>query len=294
MSATQRPRELFRAALVPEVRDAWDAVEGIDESLAAAHRRAVPPAPCRAPTLERHMLSIATRVATAGPDTAAIDGLDHPGIALADACVAGDPPALQAFHNVHIRDIEHAIGRTRAPAWLVDDARQIVLAKLLPPGGKLASYGGRGSLRNWVRAVTVRETISVLRASPHRDVETDDAFDPAASGDVELAFVKHAHRTQFRTALRATFAALDPEDRAVLRYRFVDGLTLDQLAAVLGVHRATAARWLARLREDLLRGIRRRMCDELGIDKGEFDSLVQLVRSNLEITMGGLLRDEST
>jgi RNA polymerase sigma-70 factor, ECF subfamily len=168
--------------------------------------------------------------------------------------------------------------------------RQIVLAKLLPPGGKLARYSGRGSLQNWVRAVAVRETISVLRSDAVDAAATPDVIDVASSSDLELSYVRGSQREHLRAALRAAFDALDPEDRAVLRYRFLDGLTLDQLAAVLGVHRATAARWLARIREELLRGTRRRLCDELGLDRAGFDSLVALVRSNLEITIGSLLR----
>lgn len=279
-------RQIFLAALPETERTGWSALAGLDAALEQAVASALPW--CRVP--ERHLASLAARLGTALPELTAITSLDHAAIALADACVAGDAAAIAGFHRAHARDIEHAIGRVRTPARLVDDVRQIVLAKLLPPGGKLARYSGRGSLQNWVRAVSVRETISVLRSADDAGLDAPDVVDVAASWDLELSYVRGTQREQLRAALRAAFEALDAEDRAVLRYRFVDGLTLDQLAVVLGVHRATAARWLARIREELLRGTRRKLCDALGIDRSEFDSLVALVRSNLEITIGGLLR----
>jgi RNA polymerase sigma-70 factor (ECF subfamily) len=289
MSSVQRTSERFAAALPDEVRAAWCELAGLDAALEHAHAVARPPAPCPAPTLARHVQSLASRLAATTPDLQAIATLDHAGIALADACVDGNADAIACFHRMHLGDIDHAIARVHAAASLAEDVRQIVLAKLLPPGSKLARYSGRGALQNWVRAVTVRETISVLRGSGDDAVAMPDVIDVAASWDLELSYVRSSQREHLRAALRASFDALDPEDRAVLRYRFVDGLTLDQLATVLGVHRATAARWLARLREELLRGTRRRLCDELGLDRAQFDSLVGLVRSNLEITIRGLL-----
>lgn len=291
MTAAERPSEVFCAALPPAKRARWAELDGLDFAVVAAHALAVLPEPCSPPSLGRHGASLAQRLGDVEPDCQALARLDHAGIAFADACADGDTRAVAAFHRVHRSDIEKAIRRARVPEHLVDDIRQIVLAKLLPPGRKLARYAGRGALLNWIRAVSVREAISVLR-SVHEPVDDVDAVaDVAAQSNLELSFLKASYREQFRGALRASFAELDPEDRAVLRYRFLDGLTLEQLATVLGVHRATGARWLARLREDLFRGIRARLCDELGVAREEFDAMVALVRSNLEITMGGLLRE---
>lgn len=291
MPDAPRPAEVFCAALPEPVRAAWAAIDQLDAILERAHAGAQMPTPAAAPSLLRHLSSVATRVAEVLPSAAAIERLDHAGIALADACADGEPRAVAAFTRVHLADIDHAIGRARAPAHLVDDIRQIVLAKLLPPGRKLARYGGTGALQNWIRAVTVRESISVLRSAEAPALDEDAVAEVAAGGDLELSFVKGTYREQFREALRVTFEALDPEDRAVLRYRFLDGLTLDQLAVVLGVHRATGARWLARLRDELVRGVRARLCDAIGVDRGEFEGMLALVRSNLEITIGGLLRE---
>jgi RNA polymerase sigma-70 factor len=238
MSAVQRPGEIFCAALPVAVGARWSSLDGLDAALQAAYGHALPIAPCPTPSLARHLQSLAVRLADVEPELGAIGGLDHAAIALADACVDGDPDAITAFHRRYLGDIEHAITRARAPDRLVDDIRQIVLAKLLPPGRKLARYAGRGALHNWVRAVTVRETISVLRAGDDATVEDaapELASELAASGDLELSFIRHGQREQLRAALRAAFDALEPEDRAVLRYRFVDALA--------GAHPRGSAAW---------------------------------------------------
>ncbi len=291
MSSPPSAAEIFCTALPEEAREGWLGLGALEVALVQAHGRACPPDPCPPPSLERHMASLAARLGEVAPAEATLTNLDHAAIALADGCVDAEPRAVTAFLRVHARDVDHAITRSRAPDRMADDIRQIVLAKLLPPGRKLARYSGRGSLQHWVRAVTVRESISAMRSADAPVVDDDAVADLAASGDLELSFVKRTYRDRFRVALRETFAALDAEDRALLRYRFLDGLTLDQLAVLLGVHRATVARWLARLRETLLRGVRGRVREQLGGDVAEFEGMIALVRSNLEITIGGLLRD---
>lgn len=223
-----------------------------------------------------------------GPaSVAAIEEMDHCAVALAEACARGDDGAITAFRTTYLDDVTKAIARTRAPDHLLDDIRQIVLAKLLPPGGRIARFGGRGDLRNWLRAVAVRETISVLRSASSDLLRDELPVELPGPADPERSAVRADAREHLMVALRAAFDALDDEDRTVLRYRFTDGLTLEQLAVVLGVHRATAARWLARIRDDLARAMRRRL-EQAGMARGEVDGLV--VVSNLELSLGGLLR----
>ena len=49
-----------------------------------------------------------------------------------------------------------------------------------------------------------------------------------------------------RGAVREAVRRLDRADRHLLREHLLNGLTIDQLGAVLGIHRATAARRIAR------------------------------------------------
>ena len=252
MPDAPRPAEVFCAALPEPVRAAWAAIDQLDAILERAHAGAQMPTPAAAPSLLRHLSSVATRVAEVLPSAAAIERLDHAGIALADACADGEPRAVAAFTRVHLADIDHAIGRARAPAHLVDDIRQIVLAKLLPPGRKLARYGGTGALQNWIRAVTVRESISVLRSAEAPALDEDAVAEVAAGGDLELSFVKGTYREQFRevssarAAMLLTGTELEIGGAEALRDR-ADATADPRLAAearaLLGTVIARAARW---------------------------------------------------
>jgi RNA polymerase sigma-70 factor, ECF subfamily len=68
----------------------------------------------------------------------------------------------------------------------------------------------------------------------------------------------------------------------------IDALTIDQIAAVQGVHRATAARWLERARETLSRATRKDFMARLGTDPFEADEILRWVQSRIELSLGGL------
>jgi RNA polymerase sigma-70 factor (ECF subfamily) len=76
-----------------------------------------------------------------------------------------------------------------------------------------------------------------------------------------------------------------------LRQHHVDGLTLDELAGVYRIHRATLARRLAAAREKLAAHTRRILLQRFGLGRKELDSLMVLVRSHLDVSMRTLLKE---
>jgi len=70
---------------------------------------------------------------------------------------------------------------------------------------------------------------------------------------------------------------------------FVDAVTLDELARLRNVHRATVARHLVAARKTILDEIRRQLHERLAISSDEFVSLIRLVRSRLQISVAQLL-----
>ncbi len=74
----------------------------------------------------------------------------------------------------------------------------------------------------------------------------------------------------------------------MLRGHFVGGLTIDDLAGRYGVHRATAARWIAAARDRLLVATRRAAAARLESTDAEVDSLMHLVASQLEFSLSRL------
>jgi len=59
---------------------------------------------------------------------------------------------------------------------------------------------------------------------------------------------------------------------------------------VLGIHRATAARRIARAREQLVAATRRELVTRLELEDGELDEIIGLVTSRLDISLGALLK----
>ena len=116
---------------------------------------------------------------------------------------------------------------------------------------------------------------------------------PAASGvlperagpDAELGFLKQHYAREFREAFDAALAALDVDQRNVLRLHFLDGLSIDQLGRTYGVHRATAARWVVRGRQALLAETRSRLRERWRMSEPELDSVLRQVRSQLDVTL---------
>jgi RNA polymerase sigma-70 factor (ECF subfamily) len=95
-------------------------------------------------------------------------------------------------------------------------------------------------------------------------------------------------------ALRAAFASLTPRERLLFRMHFIDGLTIDRIGVVFSVHRATIARWLASAREMVVDRTMAQLGDELRLDPAEFESLLRVVRSALDVSLQGLLADQGT
>jgi len=90
-------------------------------------------------------------------------------------------------------------------------------------------------------------------------------------------------RGEIVAAVTAAVAAMDPQHRLLLRQHYLDGLSIDRLAALHGIHRATATRRLASVREELALTVRTRLMTKLDIGVGTLDSIVRLVGSELEL-----------
>lgn len=210
---------------------------------------------------------------------------------LAHACAMREEGALRVLSKRLGTEVGRAMRRLQVDDDEADDVRLAVMHKLVvddPP--KIGSYAGKGSLDQWLAAVAAREAIGRRRTAARRrgllDAAAEDLVPPA---DPELGFLKQHYRAHFKHAFAEAFAGLAPSDRTVLRHRFVDGLTLEQIAAAVGVHRATAARSLARIRGELLEETRRALHDRLGADGAEIDAVVRLIASNFEVSMQRLL-----
>jgi len=270
----------------PDARD--------DDALAAGLRTAVDAARHALPELAVDEVALITALAGL---PAAIDAIGDDAIvevALVLGCVGGGHAALTRLEADFFGPARHALAAMKLGGDLEAEALQEVREKLLvgvdgqPP--RILGYAGRGSLRGLIKVVATRAAISLLRKGG-RETPGDEAIvDASGESDPELAFLKARYRPVFREAFADAVAGLGARERNLLRLHFLRAVTLEQLATMYGVHRATIVRQLAAVRADLERSTRKGLAERLAVDRSELDSVMDLVRSQLDASVERLLR----
>jgi RNA polymerase sigma-70 factor (ECF subfamily) len=217
---------------------------------------------------------------------------------LACACAHGDSAAIAVFDNRYLGSIDASLQRMNLPPSALDEAKQVLRHSLFvgSPGAppKITEYRGTGSLKGWVRASAVRASYRAMY-QPRGKVEIDRAVleGVPASADVELDYLRRRYGSGFADGLKEAFGTLAPEERNLLRHHFAHGMTIDDLADLYKVHRATAARRLALARQTLADATRDALAARFGVRRSEVSSLVRLVESQLDVTLPSLFRGVS-
>ena len=210
---------------------------------------------------------------------------------LACGCALGDERALAAFEGL-LDEVDVAWARTRPPIS-VDEARQQLRTRLLVADDgtpRIALYRAEGDLRAWVRVAATRHLLNV--ATRARDLPAGDSGlrDVAAAiDDPELAYFKQRHGHELKRAFEHAVAALSPRERELLRDSVCERLTVDAIGEKLGVHRATAARWVAAAREALQSNVRRALHDALGASEAELESMLRVVGGEVDLSVSRIL-----
>lgn len=225
------------------------------------------------------------------------DDLDDEALAelfLACGCSRGDAAALALLEAKYLDVVPAALAHMKLGPETIDEVRQLVRHKLLvaEPGKtpKLDTYAGRGKLRGLVQVVAVRTAISLLRKSKGHRMTSDGLAElPDAGHDAELSYMKEKYRAAFKAAFASALTSLTSRERNFLRLHHFGGLTVEQVGEVYGVHRATATRWLAKIRESLMSVTREQLGADLGVDKSELDSVMALIQSRLDVSVERLL-----
>jgi RNA polymerase sigma-70 factor (ECF subfamily) len=212
---------------------------------------------------------------------------------LACACAAGDARALAAFERRYEGELAATFRSFAAHGSDGADLRQVLLERLFvghdgrPP--RIAEYGGRGSLRAWLKIAAVRLRIDRERVKGDRRDNFADEEDAIAQieavDDPELRYLKTHYREQFKAAFVAALGQLEPKERALLRLNAVERLSATDIARIYNVHRATAKRWLADARERLVAATQRLLAAQLGDRAIAVASILRLIHSDLDLSL---------
>jgi RNA polymerase sigma-70 factor (ECF subfamily) len=192
---------------------------------------------------------------------------------------------------MHLSRVPALVRRIDASPQFADDVAQDMRnALLVPEGGagrRIAEYSGRGALSNWIRVVAVRTALRVRQAQRRDDVPLDTTTSRAAVGvvDPELDYLKFRYRRAYEEALEAALAALPDRDALMVKLHYVDGLNIDRIGGLFGMHRSTVARWRTRVRHTLLASTREQLRRCLPVSGSEFESLLALVKSQLAFSI---------
>jgi RNA polymerase sigma-70 factor, ECF subfamily len=242
-------------------------------------------------TFARHLLE---KLAEAANPADALQDLNAPDLYLACGCALGMRSAIAAFEASVMPRVQPTFVRlVRSSSVTVEDAAQEVLERILvaEPGEKprIASYGGRAALSGWVQAAAVRVTLNLLRGKAKGAERGSAAGEleslPDAVADLELGYLKQHYRDVVRASLRVAVSQLDAEDRNLLRLYGTDGLSFERIGRMFGLNRSSVMRRLRVISARLLEGVREDLKAKLSLSSGEMESVFELVRSELEVSL---------
>jgi RNA polymerase sigma-70 factor (ECF subfamily) len=210
---------------------------------------------------------------------------------LACAIARGDRAALAAFDE-HLVHVGEAIAHLDGGSALVADVTAAVRERVLGVGGhgKIADFRGRGDLRGWLRVIAVREALQIMR-SRKREAPMPDHDALAQRLDASVQLTPDEQRV-YREAFDLALATLTPRERNLLRQQYVYGATIDELGALYGVHRSTAARWIAQIRDTLLRRTRRHVADAMRLSGTDLDGAMGRIAGHLDYSLRHTLSRE--
>jgi RNA polymerase sigma-70 factor (ECF subfamily) len=212
---------------------------------------------------------------------------------LACGCVDGDAAALRAFEDL-VAEVGRKLRRLARDTEVLADAQQRVRQVVVHKGDRqpvLADYSGRGALGGWLRVVLGRELVRLGRREgrqPRLDT-AEAALIVDGEDDPETAYLKAHYQREFKECFASAMHKLAEHDRRALRYAIVERLSIDDIARLEGVHRATAARDVARARARLTEETRRALQERLAIEPTQLDSILRLVGSQLDVSVRRLL-----
>jgi len=255
------------------------------------------------PTLEVDTLAFAQRLGecVAADESTTLDNIRAGELYLTHACATGDTKAIERFRRVFGADIDRVLDRARSTGTPQEELRQTVEVKLF--AGRdgtphIAKYGGRGSLQGWVRVVVSRLVIDHMRshaAEPEAPVQPSFADALGDAGlDPSLQLLRERYRDDVHGAMEHAFGELTQKERRLLRGALIDHLGTDDLGAMYGVHRTTAARWLEKARLRLVELTHAALQDRLGGEEATVRGLVALVRSQLDVSVERLLASKAS
>lgn len=219
------------------------------------------------------------------PMNASADSLD-PGVALACALFHQVPEARTAFEKHVVPRVRQGLQRAGATGFELDELVQDALTRVLVENGgeRLKQFRGQGTFAAFV--VTVAMRLFSTRRGKTRHESGGEGLDalPLAL-DLEKHLSRHQNRAHFAEAFRGALDALDPRQRTLLKLSLVNGSSIDELAPMYQVSRASVARWLVQAREQLRAETLKRLAGTTRLERGDLEGLMASLESGFDVSL---------
>jgi RNA polymerase sigma-70 factor (ECF subfamily) len=209
---------------------------------------------------------------------------------LAAACVGGDEAAIRVLEEELISRVPQMIRRVDATEAFASEICQRLRLRLLvsddgaPP--RIARYTGEVPLVAWIRVIAVRLALNEKRG---KTIVGGRAAEEVVLDDPEVDYLRAQYRAPFVRAFKSAFEALTKDDRTILYLHDVDGASIDAIGRIYKVHRATVARWLVRIRRDVLSRAKELLAEQLGAEIDEAGSVIAALAGELGVTLSHVL-----
>ena len=221
--------------------------------------------------------------------------IDADELALARAAAAGEPASLRTFEVQYFAPVRPALRGLGLADADIADVEQAVRMRLLvgtsEEPARIVGYAGHGKLGGLVRVALTREALTLLRRRKTAGASSDDWLGALASpeDDPALLQLKAQHRAAFKAAFEEAVRRLEPREHALLRLHLVRHRSIDQVGAVYGVHRATAARWIDAAKRKLRALTSEILGERFALRGADLERVVELVESRIELSIDRLL-----
>ncbi|HEX5748798.1 MAG TPA: sigma-70 family RNA polymerase sigma factor [Archangium sp.] len=220
---------------------------------------------------------------------------------LACAWVHGVLASSGLLESRYLAKLPVVLGFLKLPAMVLDEVCQLVRIEILMGGAsgggpRIAGYNGKGALLSWIRIMAVRLALKEVAAggeTPNENLLALIEALPDPGADLELDIIKRRYRSEFRQAVYESFASLPWEQRHSLQLYFIDRLSTTEMARLFGMSQSNVSRRLKRARQAVYQETKRRLQERLALSSTEFTSLVDAIKSDLDLRISQVFTEES-
>jgi len=160
----------------------------------------------------------------------------------------GDWAAFQEIYKAHFQFVANVAYRV---VNNLEDAQEVAQEVFVTVYRKLAQFRFDSSLKTWIYRITVNTAINYAKKAPreHKNgVEYEDIW-----GAKESVEIKELVDGEYReNVLNSLLGALNPDQRACIVLRSVEGLSYEEIAATLQIPINTVRTRIKRARETMM------------------------------------------